>query len=250
MSTVRPVRQGAGKCHVATTPERVCNMMGAVPSNWEDVGRLARGTLEKSLKAKFAVVCGQRLPQNPAAAFANVSPICDIEASMFNLEQNCTSMNYSQDDIWENPRFRNWIAVGRACQLVQQTLARELRPLDIKPPQLDILINLLRTEGLSQQDLARKLLVGRSNMTMLLPQLEKRGLIERRANASDKRALRLFLTDSGRSLAREAMAIQAAIIDEIMSLSTPEECDIVGDSMRRIVDRLLKGGGGLPSTVT
>ena len=68
-------------------------------------------------------------------------------------------MNKNQASMWDNPRFRNWVAVGRACQLVQQTLTRALKPLDIKPPHLDILVNLMRTEGISQQDLARKLLV-------------------------------------------------------------------------------------------
>ncbi len=149
-------------------------------------------------------------------------------------------MNEKQAPMWDNPRFRNWIAVGRACQLVQQTLARELKPLAIKPPHLDILVNLMRTEGISQQDLARRLLVGRSNMTMLLPQLEKRGLVERRPDDADKRILRLFLTGEGLALAERAIAIQAAIIDDIMSLSTPQECDIVGDSMRRVAARLLE----------
>ena len=151
-------------------------------------------------------------------------------------------MNKNQASMWDNPRFRNWVAVGRACQLVQQTLARALKPLDIKPPHLDILVNLMRSEGISQQDLARKLLVGRSNMTMLLPQLEKRGLIKRCSDGSDKRVLRLFLTGDGQTLARKAIAIQAAIIDDIMSLSTAEECEIVGDSMRKVAAHLLEKG--------
>ncbi|GAB4361232.1 MAG: MarR family winged helix-turn-helix transcriptional regulator [Oricola sp.] len=123
---------------------------------------------------------------------------------------------------------------------MQQELARRLRPLDLKTPHLDILVNLARTPGISQQDLARKLLVGRSNMTMLLPQLEKRGLVERRPDAGDRRVLRLRLTPAGESLAGEAIAIQSAIIDDIMSLSPADECELVGDSMRRIVDHLLE----------
>jgi MarR family transcriptional regulator, organic hydroperoxide resistance regulator len=149
-------------------------------------------------------------------------------------------MNKNQDQMWDNPRFRNWVAVARACHLVQQVLARELRPLDLKTPHLDILVNLMRTGGISQQDLARKLLVGRSNITMLLPQLEKRGLIQRKPDPADKRAFRLFLTQAGHDLAERAIAIQASIIDEIMSLSTPEECEIVGDAMRRVATQLLE----------
>jgi DNA-binding MarR family transcriptional regulator len=142
--------------------------------------------------------------------------------------------------MWDNPRFRNWIAVARACHLVQQELARKLKPLDLKTPHLDILVNLTRTPGISQQDLARKLFVGRSNMTMLLPQLEKRDLVERRPDADDRRVLRLYLTPEGAALANRAIAVQAKVIDNMMAATTPEECEMVGDSMRRIVIRLLE----------
>jgi hypothetical protein len=54
-----------------------------------------------------------------------------------------------------------------------------------------------RTPGISQQDLADKLLVGRSNLSMLLPQMEKRGLLVRRGDPQDRRVLRLELTPSG-----------------------------------------------------
>tara|TARA_Y100000815_G_scaffold107521_3_gene96299 strand:- start:77791 stop:78258 length:468 start_codon:yes stop_codon:yes gene_type:complete len=146
--------------------------------------------------------------------------------------------------MWSNPRFRNWVAVARACHLVQQELARQLKPLDLKTPHLDIMVNLVRHPGMSQQDLANKLFVGRSNMTMLLPQMEKRGLVERRPDPEDKRALRLFLTEEGRALAEKAIAVQSAIVDDIMSLSTPEECEQVGDSMRRIVGHLVDRHSG------
>jgi len=139
---------------------------------------------------------------------------------------------------WENPRFRNWVAVGRACNAMQIVMSRALQPLDLKTPHLDILVNLYRFEGLTQQDLARKLLVGRSNMSMLLPQMEKRGLIERRTDESDKRVLRLYLTEEGRAVTEQAIAIQMQVIDRSMEISTPEECDMVGDLMNRMVASL------------
>src|SRR6218665_3519950 len=152
-------------------------------------------------------------------------------------------MNKKQVLPWDHPRFRTWIAVGRACQLMQLTLARNIAHLHIKPPHLDILINLYRREGISQQELARKLLVGRSNMSMLLPQLEKRGLIERRGDGKDKRILRLSLTDSGRALSEQAMEIQTPVIDKSMEDSSIEECMIVAQAMERLVGILMKETG-------
>jgi DNA-binding MarR family transcriptional regulator len=73
-------------------------------------------------------------------------------------------------------------------------LARELQPLDIKPPHLDILVNLFRTPGISQQDLADKLLVGRSNLSMLLAADGKARTADPPQRPSDRRVLRLELT--------------------------------------------------------
>ena len=141
---------------------------------------------------------------------------------------------------WDHPRFRSWISVGRACQMMQQALTRELAHLNIKPPQLDILINLYRREGISQQELARKLLVGRSNMSMLLPQMETRGLIERRVDSQDKRVLRLTLTDIGRTVTEEALTIQTSLIERTMGVAPIESCITVSETMEGLIARLLK----------
>ncbi|MGK6314978.1 MarR family winged helix-turn-helix transcriptional regulator [Neorhizobium sp. DT-125] len=144
-------------------------------------------------------------------------------------------MNKNQSLPWDHPRFKSWVAVARACQLMQTVLTRELSGLDIKPPHLDILVNLYRFEGISQQELARKLLVGRSNMSMTLPQMEKRGLVERRGDQKDKRVLRLHLTQEGRAVAEEAMAIQTTLIERTLSSTPIEQCHAMAESMERII---------------
>lgn len=152
-------------------------------------------------------------------------------------------MNEKQAFPWDHPRFRSWISVARACQLMQQALARALAPLDIKPPHLDILVNLYRFEGISQQELARKLLVGRSNMSMLLPQMEKRGLLERRADQRDKRVLRLFLTEEGRSLSEKAMQIQTELIERTLSATPLDDCQRLAETMDLLIRRMLSADG-------
>lgn len=144
-------------------------------------------------------------------------------------------MNKNQAFPWDHPRFRSWIGVARACQLMQQAVTRAIAELGIKPPHLDILVNLYRFQGISQQELARKLLVGRSNMSMLLPQLEKRGLIERNPDAKDKRVLRLSLTAEGRTLTEQAMTIQTGLIERIMSQTPEDRCLQVADAMEDII---------------
>lgn len=148
-------------------------------------------------------------------------------------------MNATRQFPWDHPRFKSWVSVARACQVMNQALGREIASLDIKPPHLDILVNLYRFEGLTQQDLARKLLVGRSNMSMLLPQMEKRGLISRQGDESDRRVLRLYLTQDGRALTEKAMEIQIKVIDRMMETSTLDECMSVANVMDRLTATLL-----------
>jgi DNA-binding MarR family transcriptional regulator len=137
---------------------------------------------------------------------------------------------------WDNPRFRNWIAVVRAERAVVRELAKAIAPLKIG--QLDVLMNLYRHPGLSQHDLARRLLVGRSNITMLLPQLESQGLLRRDPDENDRRVMRLYLTDEGETRLMAAMEIYAALLDRVMAQSTPDQCERLGDQMRRISDAL------------
>jgi DNA-binding MarR family transcriptional regulator len=136
-------------------------------------------------------------------------------------------MNKPQELPWDNPRFRNWIATVRAEKAIVRELSKALAPLDIKIVQLDVLMNL-----------ARKLLVGRSNITMLLPQLEKQGLLRRESDAKDKRVMRIFLTEEGEELLMKALQVYTALIDRVMAQSTPAECDMMGEVMMRIVDAL------------
>ncbi|MEQ8451201.1 MAG: MarR family transcriptional regulator [Nitratireductor sp.] len=147
-------------------------------------------------------------------------------------------MNKKQDLPWDNPRFRNWIAVVRAEKAVVRALTKALAPLDLKLAQLDMLMNLYRHPGQSQHDLARRLLVGRSNITMLLPQLESQGLVRRESDSSDKRVMRLYLTQAGEERLLKALAIYTELIDTVMAQSSPAECDAMGEQMRRIVETL------------
>jgi DNA-binding MarR family transcriptional regulator len=143
-------------------------------------------------------------------------------------------MNNKQELPWDNPRFKNWIALVRAEKAVVRELTKALAPLDLKIAQLDVLMNLYRHPGMSQHDLARRLLVGRSNITMLLPQLEKQGALTREGDPKDKRVIRLNLTAEGVELLMRALKIYSGLIERVMAQSSPTECDMMGDQMRRI----------------
>ena len=87
---------------------------------------------------------------------------------------------------------------------------------EISPSQFNVL-NLLRgrENGVTQMELSRELIMHRSNMTGLVDRLEKRGLVERRANPDDRRVWRVMLTDKGRILVRKILPEYFALSEEV-----------------------------------
>lgn len=77
---------------------------------------------------------------------------------------------------------------------------------DLSPSQFNIL-NLLEsnTSGLSQSDLGRQLITHRSNVTGLVDRLEKRGLVQRKEAAGDRRVYRVVLTRAGAALLKRIL---------------------------------------------
>jgi DNA-binding MarR family transcriptional regulator len=141
---------------------------------------------------------------------------------------------------WENPRFRNWVAVAKAAHVVERAIGEALKPLDLKAAQLDMMMNIHRHPSLSQQELAERLIVGRSNITMLMPALVTRGLVIREGDAKDKRIQRLTLTAAGTALLMQALSVYSDLIDTAMSASTPQDCDLVGRQMNKMIELLGK----------
>lgn len=142
---------------------------------------------------------------------------------------------------WDRPRFKNWLAVARVHSLWAQRMSQLLQPLGLRMAQFDIMANLLYEPGMTQQRLAEKLFVGRSNLSMALPDMEANGWVRRDADAEDKRVRRLFLTSEGDAIARAALAEETRLLDEMMHVLSEDECNMVGELMRRLGDSLKKG---------
>ncbi len=72
---------------------------------------------------------------------------------------------------------------------------------ELGPSQFNVLNLLrLRPEGVTQIELSRQLIMHRSNLTGLIDRLQRRGLVERKEVAADRRAYRVVLTPAGAKL--------------------------------------------------
>jgi DNA-binding MarR family transcriptional regulator len=84
-----------------------------------------------------------------------------------------------------------------------------LAPLGLEPREFALLRAIAAAEGASQQALAERLQIPPSRMVAFVDALERRALVERRPNPSDRRARALHLTGEGRELLAAAFALAA-----------------------------------------
>jgi DNA-binding MarR family transcriptional regulator len=110
----------------------------------------------------------------------------------------------------DNPErsVRVWFRLIRLEARMQAAVGERLRQIGVSIPQCDVLTTLSEEEGVSQQDLAKRLYVTKGNISGLLDRLESAGLVERRAAASDRRQYSIHLTLAGRAMAEKAIEVQ------------------------------------------
>ena len=86
--------------------------------------------------------------------------------------------------------------------------------------------------------LGRIALVEQSAMTKIVSQMEEKGFVTRRGDASDKRRVRVFLTERGRQIAenlvKEARAHEARLLDSL----GPEKSEQIKDALHGLMERL------------
>lgn len=109
-----------------------------------------------------------------------------------------------------------------------------LAPLGLEPRQFLVLRHVARAEGSSQQALGQALSIPPSRMVSIVDALELRGLLERRANPTDRRARALHLTPEGRRML--ARTFQVAVEHEraICGDLSPEEREMLLGMLRRL----------------
>jgi DNA-binding MarR family transcriptional regulator len=96
-------------------------------------------------------------------------------------------------------------------------------------PRFDLMAQLERhREGLKMNELSRLLMVTGGNVTAIVDQLEKEGLVERLDEPADRRAFRIRLTKAGeRSFGEMARAHEEWVVELLAGLSRREHEELL-----------------------
>jgi DNA-binding MarR family transcriptional regulator len=126
---------------------------------------------------------------------------------------------------------RSWISVVRAYNQCDQLLARRLAAIGLRTAEHEILANLRRDPGLTQQALAARCFSAKSHISGLLSELETRGWVRREPDPADARAKRLFLAPAGALMAERAVAVQLSVLAPMAQAITPLAMSQVHEAM-------------------
>ncbi|MGA8040249.1 MAG: MarR family transcriptional regulator [Acidimicrobiia bacterium] len=91
---------------------------------------------------------------------------------------------------------------------------------------------------LTPVEVAQQLLSSQSGMTGKLDRLEEQGLIRREPDPDDRRAIRLHVTESGRTLIDEAFTASLRTYESMLDDMSPAEVKRLGVLLKQLLGRL------------
>ena len=126
--------------------------------------------------------------------------------------------------------LRIWLRLLTCTQLIERQVRTRLRAdFATTLPRFDLMAQLERhPEGLKMSELSRLLMVTGGNVTAIVDQLEKEGLVERLDEPDDRRAFRIRLTRAGdKTFAEMARSHEAWVIGLLEGLSRKEHEELL-----------------------
>ena len=130
----------------------------------------------------------------------------------------------------DHSALRIWLRLLTCTQLIERRVRSGLRgDFATTLPRFDLMAQLERhPEGLKMNELSRLLMVTGGNVTGVVDQLEKEGMVERLDEPADRRAFRIRLTPAGsKSFAEMARAHEQWVVELLGGLSRREHEELL-----------------------
>jgi MarR family 2-MHQ and catechol resistance regulon transcriptional repressor len=121
-----------------------------------------------------------------------------------------------------------YVKLMRAAESLTARIHRNLAEVGLTISQFGTLEALYHLGPMTQVEIGKKILKSSGNMTMVIDNLEKRGLVRRERSKEDRRYFTVHLTDAGKTLVGEFFPVHAERIVAEMSALTPSEQEQLG----------------------
>ena len=126
------------------------------------------------------------------------------------------------------------IKLTRATDSLLQRLSLRNTQGSLTRTQFGVLETLYHLGPLCQTEISRKLLLSTANITLVIDNLEKCGLVQRTRSAEDRRYITVSLTGQGQELISGLFPKHAVSIAEEMSILSPQEQETLSELCRKL----------------
>ena len=134
----------------------------------------------------------------------------------------------------ESRALRTYVKLMRAAESVTARIHRHLSSTGLTISQFAVLEALYQLGPQSQRDIGQKILRSSGNITMVIDNLEKNGLVRRKRNEADRRFFIVHLTDKGYNLINKIFPPHAAVIAKDLGVLTAAEQDALGRLCKKL----------------
>jgi DNA-binding MarR family transcriptional regulator len=118
---------------------------------------------------------------------------------------------------------------------LRKPLEAEIARGEMTAPQMSIMRIVVQHDGISLKELSRSVGLAHSTVSGIVDRLAKRGMLERRADASDARISRIYPTNVVRGFVRDEIPALARLPLEVaLERLTINERSSLGDAIRRL----------------
>jgi MarR family transcriptional regulator, organic hydroperoxide resistance regulator len=154
-----------------------------------------------------------------------------VAARETNASLNATLANFPPMSIEQSLGYQ----IRYAYRIFVKALADELGPHRVTTGQWSALRVLWQEDGLSQVELAQRMMVEKASLTAVLKAMASEGLITRVRNTEDRRKVNIFLTTSGRRLKSKILPL----IGRINKRATRRLSSAEVQQLRRLLARVM-----------
>ncbi len=126
--------------------------------------------------------------------------------------------------------------LNRVARHMMQEMEKTFARFGLTAPGFDVLATLLRSgppHALSPNQLLQTMMITSGTMTNRIDQLEKAGLVERIANADDKRSVLIRLTATGQATIDAAVTAHVRTQARLLDVLSPQERELLDAVLRK-----------------
>jgi MarR family 2-MHQ and catechol resistance regulon transcriptional repressor len=127
-----------------------------------------------------------------------------------------------------------FIKLERATGTLEALLHRQRAEKGFTPTQFGVMETLYHLGPLTQRVLGGKLLKSGGNLTLVVDNLERDGLVRRDRSAQDRRVVTVHLTDRGRERIRRSFPSHARLVAELLAHLDPREQEQLGKLCKKL----------------